>query len=70
MEAREIDGQTPQDTPGMVEMVQRMYDLLGSNMTAVLGHAGPEWRTAEEFQKWKKNVFAAGLEKGTSLDYS
>ena len=65
MKTLEIDSRSPQDDSGMADMVRQMYDLLGSNMTAMLGHSGPDWRSTDEFHKWKTNVFIAGLEKGT-----
>jgi len=42
-----------------------MYDLLGSNMTFILGHNGPDWRTGDEFRKWEKGALLDGLGKST-----
>ena len=62
MKTLEIDNRSPQNDP---IMVRQMYDLLGSNMTSMFGQTDPGWRSDEEFQKWKTDVFTVGLEKGT-----
>ena len=61
----EIDANSPVTDPEFSAWAREMYDLLGSNMTSILGHDGPDWRTDDEFRKWEKGVLLDGLGKGT-----
>lgn len=65
MKMIEIDAQSPERDPEFSVWARAMYDLLGSNMTSILGHDGPDWRTDDEFRKWKEGVLLDGLGKGT-----
>jgi hypothetical protein len=60
----EIDTHSPARDPAFTFWARAMYDLLGSNMTAILGHDGPDWRTDDAFRKWEKDVLLDGLSKG------
>lgn len=61
----EIDAQSQERDPEFAVWARAMYDLLGSNMTSILGHDGPDWRTDDEFQKWRKEILLDGLGKRT-----
>lgn len=65
MKMIEIDGDSPQRDHDFAVWARAMYDLLGSNMTSILGHNGPDWQTDDEFKKWEKGVLLDGLGKGT-----
>lgn len=38
-------------------IIRQMYNLLGSNMTQIINDSKLNWQSAEEFNKWKQNVF-------------
>ena len=59
----EVGVETADELPR--ETVRKLYDLLGSNMTAVIGGAESAWDSDEEFEKWAYGVFHENLKKGT-----
>ena len=61
----EVDAGSPKSDPEFAMWAREMYFLLGANMTSILGHDGPDWRTEDEFRKWRDGVLLAGLAKDT-----
>lgn len=47
-------------------MVRQMYELLGGNMTQIMGESDSTWRSDAEFLKWKNNVFLGAVHSNTS----
>jgi hypothetical protein len=66
MKIIEIDKHTSQVDPQFYVWIRQMYNLLGSNMTSILGHDGTDWRGEAEFKKWRDEVLLIGLAKDTS----
>lgn len=61
----EVDARSPDTDPEFEIRARQMWYLLASNMTSILGHDGPDWRTEDDFSKWKDGVLLAGLVKDT-----
>ena len=59
----ELDAQSPGSDPEFAVWAREMYYLLGDNMTSILGHDGPDWRTEDELRKWRDRVLLTGLVK-------
>ncbi|MFA6135234.1 MAG: hypothetical protein WC869_14570 [Phycisphaerae bacterium] len=47
------------------DMVRRMYELLGTNMTQVVNDFPADWRAEDEFQKWRTEVFLGSVQRHT-----
>jgi hypothetical protein len=60
----DMDAQTAACDSEVPAPARGMYDLLGSNMTALCGDEGRNWRSEREFAKWHEDVCVDGLSKG------
>ena len=47
-------------------LIRRMSDLLGSNMTRVIGETGVDWQSDAGYEKWKRDVFLGDVQKDTT----
>jgi len=57
----------PEDKAAVPQtVVRQMYDLLGTNMTKILGETSPDWRSDVEFDEWRDNVFLGDVQFHTS----
>jgi hypothetical protein len=62
----EIDKVSIQTHPDLVGWARKIYHLLGSNMTTLLGDDGIDWRAESAFKQWEKDVYLIGLTTGTT----
>jgi hypothetical protein len=58
MKTIEIKSEPKEKTAVSESLVRQMYDLLGANMTQIVGCASPDWQSDAEFSKWRKGLFS------------
>lgn len=46
-------------------LVRCMYELLGSNMTAMIPGSPADWRSENAFQRWRNDVFLGPVQQNT-----
>lgn len=47
-------------------LVRQMYDLLGGNMTEIVGESSRDWQSDAQFSRWKNRVFLGDVQSNTS----
>ena len=66
MKTIEIKSEPKEKTVVSGSLVRQMYDLLGANMTQIIGGTSLDWQSDTEFGKWKNGVFLGEVQKHTS----